>query len=329
MHPEILVTGGSGMVGTYLIRWLLDHGFDRITATYQGDDPAGIPEWSRSRVTWQSMRLPDLERVNTLVQGKTWVIHAAALVSYLRRDRYRLLKINRLGTEQLVNASLHHGVSHFIYIGSIASLGKEIPGPVMDEQTPWLDNSLATPYGLSKYLGELEAWRAAAEDLPVSVVLPAVILGTGPWQRSSLQLIRQILSGPPWYPGGETGFVDVRDVVEFTGRLLSATPGDRWLLSGGQLTYETLYTTLGGALRPSATYRPAPEKLVRWVYAYARAVAGKAVSPELIHQLYAPLRYSANKSLTMPDFTYRPLADTMSDMVAVLRNDPASLLRFD
>lgn len=329
MHPDILVTGGSGMVGTYLLRWLLDQGFDRITATYQREDPTGLPEWSRSRVTWEPLRLPDLERVNTLVQGKTWVIHAAALVSYLRRDRYRLLEINRRGTEQLVNASLHHGVSHFIYIGSIASLGKEIPGPVMDEQTPWLDNSLATPYGLSKYLGELEAWRAAAEGLPVSVILPAVILGTGPWHRSSMQLIRQIVKGPAWYPTGETGFVDVRDVAGFTGRLLSAPPGDRWLLSGGQLTYETLYKTLGSDLRPSATYRPAPENWVRWVYAYVRAVAGKAVSPELIRQLYAPLRYSANKSMTMPEFSYRPLSGTLTDMAAVIQNDPSSLLRFD
>ena len=320
MNPEILVTGGSGILGVYVIRHLLGLGYDRITGTYRSalDD---VPPSLRDTVNWVPLDLPDKEAAFDVVAGKQWVVHAAGLVSYFRRDKHRLLAINRQGTADMVDAALAHGIRHFVYVGSIAALGKDPDQPVLNEETDWLENELSTPYGRSKYLGELEAWRGAAEGMPVSVVLPAIILGTGRADRSSMQLCGQVSRNAGWAPGGESGFVDVRDVADFIGRLLRLEKsGDRWVLSAGQLRYKDLFTRLSRQMGYTTTYRVAPEWLVALIYSRLKGLAGKGISLQMIRQLYSHFKCDASKCLDFDGFTYRSLDSTLVDLGLYLKN---------
>ncbi len=314
MNPEILVTGGSGILGLYVIRHLLGLGYRQITGTYRSrlDD---VPPSLRDAVHWVPLDLPDKQAALDVVAGKQWVVHAAGLVSYLRRDKHLLLAINRQGTADLVDAALAHGVRHFVYVGSIAALGKDPDQPLLNEGTDWLENALSTPYGRSKYLGELEAWRGAAEGMPVSVILPAIILGTGRPDRSSMQLLGQVYRNTGWAPGGESGFVDVRDVADFIGRLLRLErSGERWVLSAGQMRCDELFTQLSRRMGKNAAFRVAPEWLVDLVYSRLRGLAGTGISPQMVRQLYSHFRYDAGKSLGLDGFAYRSLESTLADL---------------
>jgi nucleoside-diphosphate-sugar epimerase len=319
MNPEILVTGGSGILGAYVIRHLRALGYDRITGTYRSrlDD---VPPSLRDAVTWVPLELPDKQAALEVMAGKQWVVHAAGLVSYLRRDRYRLLAINRQGTADLVDAALAHNIRHFVYVGSIAALGKDPDQRLLNEGTDWMENALSTPYGRSKYLGELEAWRGAAEGMPVSVVLPAIILGTGRPDRSSMKLLEQVIRNSGWAPGGESGFVDVRDVADFIGRLLKQEKsGERWVLSAGQMRCDDLFTRLSRLMGKEATFRIAPQWLVALVYSGLKGLGGAAISPQMVRQLYSHFSYDTAKSLGLDGFTYRPLESTLADLAAYLQ----------
>lgn len=319
MNPEILVTGGSGILGAYVIRHLRGLGYDRITATYRSglDD---IPPSLRDAVRWVPLDLPDKQAALEVVAGKQWVVHAAGLVSYLRRDKHPLLAINRQGTADLVDAALAHDIRHFIYVGSISALGKDPDQPLLNEGTDWLENAFSTPYGRSKYLGELEAWRGAAEGMPVSVVLPAMILGTGRPNRSSMQLLAQVTRDAGWAPGGSSGFVDVRDVADFIVRLLRLErSGERWLLSAGKMRFEDLFTRLSRLMGKDATYRVAPEWLVSLIYSRLKGLGGAGICPQMVRQLYSHFRYDAAKSLALDGFTYRPLESTLADLALYLQ----------
>ena len=77
--------------------------------------------------------------------------------------------------------------------------------------TPATSNSV---YGQSKYLAELEVWRAMEEGLPMAIVNPVIILGAGDWNNGSSGIFKSAYNEFPWYTGGMSGFVDVLDVVD-------------------------------------------------------------------------------------------------------------------
>lgn len=326
---KLLITGGNGLLGAYLVRWFSRNGNLKITATYQSH-PDNIPADIRTAATWEKLVLPDKARALELVQGQDHVIHAAGYVSYRAKDKYKLLDINQTGTEHIVNACLVHETSHLIYVGSIAALGREKSPFTVDESTPWLDNEFSTGYGLSKYLGELEVWRGGAEGLPVSVVLPSVILGTGDLHRSSMKLIDRILHKAPYYPGGQTGFVDVRDIVQFTSLLIDrGVTGERWLLNAANLKYRDLYPRLASHLGQSRSFREAPKWLAHLILMAGSLTGKSSLGKDALHQAYGVFNYDAAKSRALEGFTYRDIDLTLVEVArAYHKQDGQAFLSF-
>ena len=324
MSRKILITGGSGLLGSYLIRWFLQQGYTQITSTYNTTLDAVAPDL-RDAVEWRQLALPDKMAAFDIVQGHEWVIHAAAKVSYQAGDKYRLLEINKTGTEHIVNACLAHDVAHLVYVGSIGALGRETDHVTLKESTPWLDNEFSNGYGLSKYLGELEVWRGAGEGLNVSVVLPSVILGSGDWQSSSLQIVDRVVHKAGWYPTGQTGFVDVRDISIFIGALFEkSNSGGRWILNGANMTYGDLYQKLGAQLGLDKKFRPAPKWLAKTILFGNNLLKGGSLGTEMLNQAYGTFTYDASKSLAVEGFSYRLMDDTIRDMASAYKSNPHS-----
>lgn len=315
MNERILVTGGSGMLGAYILRKLLASGYTHITSTYyQHKDH--IPVDLRDRIDWQPLAMPDIAATHDLVHGHDWVIHNAGLISYRKGDKEKLLDINQTGTQQIVNACLASSVSHLVYIGSIASLGKEKNGVTLDEKSPWLDNAFSTNYGLSKYLGELEVWRGNGEGLPVSVVLPSLIMGAGHEDSTGIHLVDQMITKPGYYPGGQTGFIAAADIAAFVVLLLQQhRTGERWLLSHVNLTFAELYKRISEKLKLKKKFRPAP-KLLSGIYLHAASLLGKGhLGPELLNQSYSTFSYNGSKSLSVEGFAYTDIDEAIEEMV--------------
>ncbi len=322
-NPRILVTGGSGLLGSYLLRWFKKQGYNQLTTTYQHQ--LSIPADLKEGIEWKYLKLPDIPDAFEVVKDKDWVIHTAALVSYAPGDKYKLLDINKSGTEIVVNACLANEIKHFIYVGSIGALGKETNHVTMDESNVWIQNSYSTPYGLSKYLGELEAWRGAGEGLNVSVILPSVILGSGNWQQSSLQLLDRVANHSPWYPGGQTGYVDVRDVATFIGLLLEKeNTGERWIVNAANLSFKEIYRQIADALGLKKKFHEAPKWLARTILLGSSLKSGRLATPDILNQVYGSFSYDSTKSLKLDGFEYRPIEKTIREVVAAFREGVVS-----
>lgn len=326
MSKKILITGGSGLLGSYLIKWFLDKGYDHITASYQSTLDH-VPVSIKQSVQWEPLTLPDREKTFALVAGHDWVIHAAGFVSYHPGDKARLLDINTTGTTHVVNACLAHQVEHLIYIGSKSVLGREKNNETLNEKANWIDNEFSTGYGLSKYLGELEVWRGGAEGLNASVILPSVMLGTGNWNTSSLQMIKRIASKSKWHPGGTTGFVDVRDVVSFIGILLEREMfGDRWLLNGFNKSYAEMYREIAKQLNIEVNHQEAPKWLARLLLISGNVFRRNTLGIEMLQQAYSSFAYDASKSLSVPDFSYTPAEKSIKEIAKIYRSGQIQFL---
>jgi nucleoside-diphosphate-sugar epimerase len=211
-----------------------------------------------SEVEWVRADLEDPTDVESALEGADYAVHAAALVSFRKKDEHLMLRGTPLLVEHMVNAALHHGLKGFIHISSVAVLqGSEMP---LDESADPQRKGL-NAYARSKFDAEMQVRRGEAEGLNVLILNPSVILGLPFWADGSSRLLRSASKGLPVVPGGSTGWVDLRDVAAAVVHgLRHPTWGERFILSGSNQAFETFY----GGVADRLGKRRAPVLRARW-----------------------------------------------------------------
>ncbi len=318
----ILVTGATGFTGSYIVRRLLAAGYTNIHGLRRNSSSMDLLEKESAQVNWRTADIADYFAVEDALEGIKVVIHCAALVSFKPADKDRLLKINRGGTRNIVNAALHHKIDHFLHLSSVAALGRNVPGQLISEQSKWEDGDSVTQYSRSKFLAELEVWRGQAEGLSVGFLYPSIILGAGRWQEGSVRLIDYASNGPTFYPDGCTGVVDVRDVAEAMLLLLEREhDGDRFLLNGSNVSYHDLLSQMAIAFGIAPPSKKLAFPLARWLARLEAVRAfitrqGPLLTRETVHATYQQLVYDSRASEEVLGLKYRSLEETIQDSVA-------------
>lgn len=255
----ILVTGGTGLVGSHLLVELVKKA-GRVRALKRKNsnteetrnifslysDPA---DSLFTKIEWVEGDLMDIFSLAEALEGITHVYHCAALVSLNQGDRKKMILNNVTGTANLVNTALEKKVIKFCHVSSVAALGITPNGKEITEETYWNDSSGLSAYTLSKYESEQEVWRAQQEGLDVVVVNPSIIIGPGNWHRSSGDIFRAASKGLRWYTPGEMGFVDVRDVVNVMIQLMESNiKNEKFIVSSENISFrkftELLYESM-------------------------------------------------------------------------------------
>lgn len=272
---SVFITGGTGLVGAPLINLLVQQGY-KVNALYRNN--AGIEKFKRivryyspdaetiyKKVNWIKGDLLDVDTYGESIKKEDMVIHAAALVSFNKKDKERVNRVNIKGTEQLVNLALNKEVKRFIYVSSIAAIGKSLETGKFSEQTfPVRYNST---YAYSKTKAELELWRGFEEGMEGVIVNPSVIIGPGEWNSGSARLFKAIQKGMPFYTQGVTGYIDVRDVVEGIFYFLkSGITKERYILSSENISYGDLFTRIANQLGKKPPQFPVTLSLINAIH---------------------------------------------------------------
>ncbi|MGI8634580.1 MAG: NAD-dependent epimerase/dehydratase family protein, partial [Segetibacter sp.] len=148
----ILVTGGSGLVGSTLIKVLLNRG-EKVKAIYRRE----IPDIEgKKNVSWIKGDILDVISLDEAMQDVEQVYHCAAIVSFNSRKKNELFQTNIEGTANVVKASLAAGVKKFCFVSSVAAFGRSKKNVEISEKTAWSEESNSSNYGKSKYLAEIE-----------------------------------------------------------------------------------------------------------------------------------------------------------------------------
>lgn len=230
---KILVTGADGFIGSAVTRALLAEGRQVVALLEPGREsrPSSQPD-----VECVTGDLRDPEAVLRAADGCRAAFHVAALYRFWAADPRVFYEVNVQGTRNVLDAVRQKGLECLVYTSTVGTLGLHDDGaPANELSYPDLSHLFGS-YKRSKYVAEHEVLRAAAEGLPVSLVLPTFPLGPGDAAPTPTgRLIVDFLNGRiPGYVDTVLNVAHVDDVAR--GHLLALEKGaqGRSYILGGE-----------------------------------------------------------------------------------------------
>jgi nucleoside-diphosphate-sugar epimerase len=300
--PTILVTGGSGFIGSHCIVQLLAAGHRvRTTVRNLKREPevrAMLAEGGADAGERLSFVAADLESDAgwaEAVAGCEYVLHVASpFPPHVPKNEDELIVPAREGALRVLRAARAAGVKRVVLTSSFAAIGYgHQPQTAPFDETSWTnpDGADVRPYIKSKALAERAAWDFIAREgagLELSVVNPVGVLGPvlGPDYSTSILLVQRLLDGAmPGCPRLYFGVVDVRDVADLHLAAMThpAAKGERFLaVAGDFLSMLDIAKVLKARLGPAAARVPT-RQLPNWLVRIAslRDPAVKQILPEL------------------------------------------------
>lgn len=318
MSKKVFITGGTGFLGAYLIKELVEKGYT-VRAIHRNKKlPFFIEPRILKKVQWVTGDILDVVSLYEGMEGMDAVIHAAAKVSFHPKERKELFKTNIEGTANVVNAAIENNIGRFLHISSVAAIGRTAAGETVTEEKKWQPSKLNTWYALSKQQAEMEVWRGMGEGLNVVVANPTTILGYGDWNTTSCAIFKTAYNEFPWYTTGVNGFVNVEDVAKASVLLMeSEYSGERFIINGDNWSFQQLLNTIADGLGKKRPYKEATPFLgaVAWRMEKLKSLfSGKR--PLLTRQsarVAQSKTYFDNQKLLqhLPGFHFTPLAQTI------------------
>ena len=330
---KVLVTGSTGLVGSYLVAELLRRSQSDDSPEQYDITAVAHSEASWKKLDWLLLRLglggvsfrrvvasleyiDDCRRVVGEVRPDIIFNCAARVAVGKAKDGEKLVTRNVEITHNMVTAAQETAPSPgegplFVHVSSVAALGNTVgPSGCIDEGAVMENLAGASAYARSKFLSENEVWRAAAHGLRVVMVNPAVIIGamapdSGFWLNELFRAVRK--GGNRFWIDGEAPFVSAGDVARAMA-LLAETPGawgKRYILSAENMPYRRF---LGQVAK--LAHRPVPYiKVPRWVLKLAvpfLPALGAVIAP---HE-----RYDGAEILRAVPMEYSELSQTLSQI---------------
>lgn len=314
----ILVTGASGFLGRHLLEALAQQPLP-VLGLYNNS----VPDFSAPNITFKQCDLLDPYAVQDCMQGITQVYHCAAIVSFDPAFKKKMIEGNIAATAHVVDAALEQGVEKLLHVSSVAALGRTLQNGAasISEETHWEESKHNSAYAESKYLSEMEVWRAMAEGLNAVIVNPSLILAEGDWERSSAKLIQVVAKEFPWYTLGINGWVDAKDVAAAMLLLMNSEISDeRFIISCGNFSYKEIFTKMAEALNRRPPFREASPFMTEIVWRaelFKSRLANKeaVITKDSARAAQSKCYYDNDKFLkAFPEFQYQTMDATIQRM---------------
>ena len=319
----ILVTGGTGLVGSELLRQLIAQS-KSVRAIYRSNISAHLSEEENKKVDWVKGDINDILSLEEAMQGAEQVYHCAAVVNFNPKKREEIFKTNVEGTANVVNACLTTGVKKILHVSSVSALGRIGKGETITELSQWSEETNNSAYGKSKYYAELEIFRGIAEGLKAVVINPTIMLGPANWNEGSSAIFKKAYEGFPWYTNGITGFVDVRDVVSAMIQLMGSNiSGDKFILSAENKSYKDMLTMAADAFGKKPPQKEAQKWMgeIIWRLDKLKSLltgSNPLLTKETSRTAQTKVYFDNSKILqTLPGFQFRKMEDTIRDTCAI------------
>ena len=326
----ILVTGGTGLVGSHLLYKLIERG-EKVKAIYRTKEKikavkhvfsyySSNYEALFSNIEWIEATLNDIPSLEVAFKNVTQVYHCAAFISFDTKDYQALRRINIEGTANIVNLGVSNNIKKLCYVSSIATIGKEVNDQLITEETHWNPEEDQGVYSITKYGAEMEVWRGTQEGLDAVVVNPGVIIGPGFWRGGgSGSLIKMVYKGMSRYTKGVVGYVDVNDVVKPMILLMEKDIfNERFILISENLSYQDFFTKTAVHLNVQAPKKLASKTLLSlaWRLDWMRSFLlnkRRRLMKQTTKTITTKAYYSNKKIKDAIDYKFKPIDESLAE----------------
>jgi dihydroflavonol-4-reductase len=297
----ILVTGGTGLVGSHLL-YHLSLQNDTIRAVYRTESSLEKVKNVFSfytddknlfdKIEWF---LADITNVPSMIPAffdVTHVYHCAAFISFNPKDYRKMRKVNIHGTAR----------------------------DLCTEEDEWNKELNNSGYSITKFGAEMEIWRASQEDVDVVIVNPGVILGSGFWTAGSGKLFSQVYNGFQFYTEGITGFVSVQDVVKPMILLMNSdVKNERFILVSQNKSFKEIFFLIADAFgkkRPSKKIKSWQTNIFWRVAWLLSKITGKEplLSKYSARSAHAVSKYSSEKIEKTVNFKFENIDKSVEEI---------------
>lgn len=328
---RILVTGGTGLVGSHLLVELTRRGYEVVALRRESSDVQAVQRIFAhyaladlfDRVEWRVGDVTDPFSLAASLEGVSAVYHTAAMVSFVKDDHEQIWNVNVNGTTNLVEAILATGRDiPLCHVSSIGAVGHTTDGSLIDEETPFQSDSERTVYSQSKFRQEMEVWQGVERGLKAVVVNPGVVLGPCTDKRSSGLIVDTMSRGTKYYTEGSTGYVDARDVAHAMVDFMEGKHfGERFILVGENSSVRNLQNLMADALGHKRPVKMASKALLRLAASLLHVRSWftgeyRSLTKESIGAMGGVREYSSNKAINTIGITFTSLDDAVDNMVS-------------
>jgi dihydroflavonol-4-reductase len=273
---QVLVTGATGHLGANVVAHLNRAGVRPRVLLRPTSRTAAIDDLEWEAVTGD---VTDADSLAAAVAGAEVVYHVAAMVSFWKRRRGDLDRINVGGTRNVIRACLEAGVGRLVHTSSVAAVGHAAdPAAPVDEGAVWNFGPYDLVYADSKHRSERLVHEAVAEHgLSAVVINPALIFGERDVNLNAGAMMVQIKRG--WVLAASPGTQAVCDADDVARAHLAAAErgrdGERYIVATESLSYRALFEQIAACVGGRGPLLTAPTGLVRAAGWFGENVLGR------------------------------------------------------
>jgi dihydroflavonol-4-reductase len=251
---KTLITGGSGYIGSAVVRELLNNGGKANVLVRENDDLRNLEGLDVDLIYGD---ITDFHSIKDALRGCDRVFHLAAIYAIWLPDPKMMYWANVQGTKNVLEACLQKKIKKVVYTSSVAALGAHGKERPADESAAFNLWHTKDHYYLSKFRAEQAALDYHRRGLPIAIVNPTNPCGPRDMAPTpNGQLIINIISGKlPGYVDGGINVSDIDDTAK--GHVLAmenGKPGEKYVLGNTNVSvkeYFDLIAQIGGGKSPA------------------------------------------------------------------------------
>ena len=256
-----LITGGTGFLGTHIVRQLLDAGEKNLRVM-----ASSVPVWMQDEgVEAFEGSVTDAKDVEQAVKGVSAIYHLAGKVSRDNDDAALMNSVHIQGTRILCEAAKEAGVKTFILASSSGTIAITEDEEIVDETYPAPTDLISRfAYYSSKFYQEKTALsNFEGKGLKLVILNPSLLLGKGDERLSSTKPVLDFLARKvPYTPSGGLNFVDAADAATaFVNALEKGRDKEKYLVGAENMKFEEFFGRLERLSGVSAPMLRVPKSL--------------------------------------------------------------------
>jgi dihydroflavonol-4-reductase len=248
MEMKVLVTGASGFVGGWLVKYLIQQGLEvRVLDRSQKISD----ELKHLKIETVMGDILNPQTLSSAMEGVDSVFHLAGLIAYTRSQRQQMDRVNVLGTQNIIEACIEKNVRRLVHFSSVVAVGASFDGKtLLNENSEYNIHHLNLGYFESKFYAEQKVKQAVAENkIDAVIVNPATIYGPGDAKKGSRGVQLKVARGKiPFYPPGGVNIISIEDIVSATFQAWKVgRTGERYILSNENILIKDLFNLIATA----------------------------------------------------------------------------------